>query len=482
MLERYCLKWKLRQGEQAEEVRARIERDLDQWAVRESLVGIPALDNGGFLPPMTEREPASEDNPFGCVSAMLALSAAEHGRLAEALKSQPANELLQDPLLAAFDASPMPFAAGSVFGNRTLAHRLIGAQELPPSAKGLGVNVVIIDEGFDQLDLDGARFGGGWWRYTTDAQPRWVQPGDGLSPHARMVARNVLKLAPEATIWDVPLLRDTLEGPPSIALAEAIFYYMWRDLRDGTRRAPFLSGAAHTARARALPEGPEPHPLPGGPWVLVNAWGVLDPSHYEGGGAYVRNPHDRFVVDMPRFSHLRDRPADLVFAAGNCGEPTPVPLCGESWTGPEDSILGVNAHPDVLTVGALRVDGVPNGYSAQGPGALASHWPESDVQGRQRAFEKPDLCAPSGFHEDDDASLLNTGTSAAAALMGGVIAALRSHALAKKLSQPSPAELRTLLRDCARPAPGQVEPWDPRLGHGIVDVMAVLRMIDPGHK
>lgn len=488
MLRRYCLKWQLKAGDRPKQVRSRIEQALAEWGVLDCLVGIPALDTGGFLRvPTKPPKGARNGNPFGRVSATLALSEEARRKLARELRLHPDVRLTVDPPLAVFDASPMPYASGSVFGDRALAHRLIRADELPPSALGQGVNVAIVDEGFDSRTLGDFNFGGGWWRYSQkrgDAGPEWTRPGSGQSAHARMVARNVLAIAPKATIWDIPLLPDTQQGPPAVTLAEAVFYYLWRDLRDGVRRGPFPNGMPPATRGsrgyKAPREALEAQDLPEGPWVVVNAWGVLDPSQYDPRENYVTNPSNRFVVDMPRFSKLKARPVDLVFAAGNCGEPTPFPRCGESWTGPGRSIVGVNAHPDVLTVGSVRADGVPNGMSAQGPGALAERWPRTDSDARKRlAAEKPDLCAPSGFHEVDDAAMLSTGTSAAAGLMGGVIAALRSHARFKRMEQLPPAEMRALLRECARPVPGQATPWDPRLGHGIVDARAALQAIDP---
>jgi hypothetical protein len=71
---------------------------------------------------------------------------------------------------------------------------------------------------------------------------------------------------------------------------------------------------------------------------------------------------------------------DVVFAAGNCGQ-----FCPDSRCGAED----------------------------QGPG-------------RKLGWEKPDFCAASHFCEDDDAFSINTGTSAACGLTGGIVAALRS--------------------------------------------------------
>src|SRR5205823_643362 len=96
---------------------------------------------------------------------------------------------------------------------------------------------------------------------------------------------------------------------------------------------------------------------------------------------------------------------DVVFAAGNCGQFGPMARCGVHDVGPGHSILGANSHPDVLTVGAVRTDGLWLGYSSQGPGAL---YPD-----------KPDLCAASQFSDNEDAYAGNTGTSAACALAAG---------------------------------------------------------------
>ena len=87
-------------------------------------------------------------------------------------------------------------------------------------------------------------------------------------------------------------------------------------------------------------------------------------------------------------------------------------------------------------------------------------------------MHKPDLCAPSGFHEDDDSALLNTGTSAAAAVAAGVVAALRSFEHFRGAPYVAPAEMRDLLRESARREQGQ--DWDPRLGYGVIDCQRAL--------
>jgi hypothetical protein len=475
-------------GENADQVRARFESALGELGVLPNVVGIPAFETGGFLEVRPEMDQGGKER-VGRISAVVVVPDPAAGQaLGERVKWLSDASCVPDPLLRAFDLQP--FGAGPVFGDRSLAHRLIGIDRLPVTAAGDGVNVAIIDEGFDRRALRGSkRYGGGWPRYTVRRDARragggrlgardvtWQVPGAGSSKHAQMVARNVLAIAPAAKIWDVPLLPDSLLGPPSVSLAEAMFYYLWRDLRDGVRRLPLSYAGVPTEglMGRLEQEDRDPLPLPEGPWVLVNAWGVLDPSTYDEDESYVTNPENFFVRDMKRFSELEKRPVDLIFAAGNCGEPTPLPRCGEGWTGPGHSILGVNAHPSVLTVGAVRADGVPIGMSAQGPGGLAARWDARDTTGKKRAEEKPDLCAPSGFRENDDASLVNTGTSAAAGVMAGVVAALRSQELAINRSPRPPEEMRELLRCTARKASGQQTPWDPRLGFGIVDAAAAL--------
>jgi hypothetical protein len=97
------------------------------------------------------------------------------------------------------------------------------------------------------------------------------------------------------------------------------------------------------------------------------------------------------------------------------------------------------------------------GYSSQGPGALSA--------------DKPDLCAASQFREDDDAAVVNTGTSAACAVAAGVVAALRSQWRTDILP---PGELKKILieKATAKPADGKC---DNQIGHGILNAAAALK-------
>ena len=130
-------------------------------------------------------------------------------------------------------------------------------------------------------------------------------------------------------------------------------------------------------------------------------------------------------------------------------------------------------HPAVLSVGAVRADGLPLALSAQGPGRLAARLNRA-ARDYGRALNKPDLCAPSHFRESDDATETNTGTSAACGFVGGIVAALRGIDPVLR-----PARLRAILRATAQPVAGKE--WDPRLGYGVIDGAAALATTENLH-
>ncbi|MBV1797142.1 S8 family serine peptidase [Siccirubricoccus sp. G192] len=175
---------------------------------------------------------------------------------------------------------------------------------------------------------------------------------------------------------------------------------------------------------------------------------------------------------------------DVVFAAGNCGGFCPKSRCGPDDRGPGRSVHGPNARPEVLTVGAVRVDGTWLGYSSQGPGprpeppeqagyaSPSQDHPPQGPEAARLAHDKPDLCAPSQFADDEDAAGANTGTSAACGIAAGAVAALRSGWSPCDLP---PAMLRECLRRQARRPAGAA--WNNRLGWGILDLGATLAEI-----
>jgi hypothetical protein len=258
-----------------------------------------------------------------------------------------------------------------------------------------------------------------------------------------MIARNVLDIAPEASLWDLPLL------PPRI---HDIQTYLCE---------------AHAAYARML----ACIRRQGGRWVLVNAWAVFDRRSESPVGGYTENLYSgrfklhEFTQDV---SGAIDDNIDVLFCAGNCGQFCPDGRCSPNDNGPGRSIWGANSFHRVLTVGAVRTDGRWIGYSSQGPGQ-PKLGPEPDSQAIN---QKPDFCVPSGFVEDHDAHTVNRGTSAATGIAAGVVAALRSKWDATAVK---PERLQQVLNATAR-RPSSTS-WDPRLGNGIIDIPAALQML-----
>jgi hypothetical protein len=349
--------------------------------------------------------------------------------------SQPLCQIGIDLRLHSADYWNPAEAMQPLFGDRDAAHRLIA---VPDSDKTFGVNVVIIDQGVSRPLVDHFRgvFGGGW------KMPDGPNPGATRGGHGSMLARNILQVAPGATIFDLPVIpADITNVRAFLSDAHAAFSEMLANI-EGLRE----TGDARWQR----------------PWVLVNAWAAFNLGNEhrraEPGAAnhplnYSANPEHplNIIIGQAAGKH------DVVFAAGNCGQFCPSQRCGVNDVGPGRSIIGANSHPDVLTVGAVRTDGLWLGYSSQGPGALCR--------------EKPDVCAPSQFSDNEDAYAGNTGTSAACALAAGVVARLRGKWDGATFP---PGELKRILIDTAF---GRVElsRWDEQLGHGIINYTEAAR-------
>jgi hypothetical protein len=333
-----------------------------------------------------------------------------------------------------------------IFANRAAAERLSGIDYLQSQngkrrkrkrivTSGAGVNVVIVDQGLDQSQL-GSHYGGGWAIGST--QPGTTRPplGSIHRSHGMMVAHNIQKVAPEVTFFDLPLLPWRISDiPVFLSLAQAAFTTMLGDI------AAYRSGGAHS-----------------GPWILVNPWGIFDTRTEYPKGSYTNDPNNPFNVLV---SSAVQSGIDVVFAAGNCGQFCPDMRCGPADVGPGYSIWGANSLCDVLTVGAVRADAMWLGYSSQGPG-------QSNLD-----IDKPDLCAPSQFREVEDASSVNTGTSAACAMAAGVVAALRSN---WDSATVSPTALKNILKATARKPIGlsQGNTLSQRFGNGTIDAKAAF--------
>jgi hypothetical protein len=241
-------------------------------------------------------------------------------------------------------------------------------------------------------------------------------------------------------VFDVPLLPPQIAGLQTFLSLAQVAYHAVQD-------------------SIAYWRGANMHP---GAWVLVNACGVYDLRQDPAPGTILNNGENRNHPIVRELGLANGNNLDVIFAAGNCGQFCPSIRCGARNRGPGRSIHGVNAHPDVLTVAAVRTDTVWLGYSAEGPGPAAL------------TTDKPDIVAPSQFAEAGNASPAgsNIGTSAACGMAAGAVALLRT------VSDPaimSPAALRSILRETAsappRPAPVS------RFGEGIVEVAAALPLI-----
>jgi hypothetical protein len=328
-------------------------------------------------------------------------------------------------------------AADATFGDRAAVESLLQVPYVRDTKKltGAGVNVVIVDQGLDASAL-GASYGGGWKVNAILPGSTKPLPGATHRTHGMMVAHNVLSVAPDATVFDLPMLPSRIgDIPVFLHTAHAAYLAMLQWISQQQANGKLV-----------------------GPWVLINAWAIFDRQSEIPPGSYTNSPRHPFnelvarAVDSKRYGKK-----DVIFCAGNCGQFCADGRCGATDQGPGRSIFGANCHPEVLSVGAVRADTMWLGYSSQGPGQ-PGFWP----QGR----DKPDLCAPSQFSENNDAHTTNGGTSAASALAGAVIAALRSNSK-WNTGQVPPGQLKQILNDTARKTYGPA--WSPRTGNGILD-------------
>jgi subtilisin family serine protease len=322
----------------------------------------------------------------------------------------------------------------AAFGHREHVRRTVRAGALADQGlRGQSVNVVIIDEGLDKNLIPPANWGGGLDHFI---DVDLVLPAGSAQAHSHgmMIARSILDLAPNARLYDVPAIPTAL--PPNVQTFIS------------TIQAAYTSLIHEILYRRSIPEW-------SGPWVLINAWGIFD-TRSDPTGSYTRNTE---VGGHPMINRITRAVAthnlDIVFAAGNCGQFCPSQSCGGLDRGPGHSIWGANAHPLVITVGAVRSDETWTGYSSQGPG------PEL------LAVEKPDFCAPSQFVETYDAALLSSGTSAACGVAGGVVAALRSNPAWDQFTV-TPQMIKAALMAIPR-KPDGLSGWDDRFGCGVLN-------------
>lgn len=331
----------------------------------------------------------------------------------------------------------------AAFGTRSDARRSIKIDvvdaAMPPSGQGAApkVNVVIIDQGLSKkaiLATHPCSWGGGWAQ--SGNHPGCAEP----TSHGMMIARNVLDIAPDAVVYDVPLIpAPVISKVPVFASTANAAYRMLLVQIELLRKFPRWSG----------------------PWIFVNAWAIYDRATEEPLGDYTedKNSTDPHSIGHRLNAAIAEAAStaniDVIFAAGNCGTFCPAARCGKVDRGPGRSIWGGNSSSATITASGVLTNDMWLGYSSQGPGQ------------QRLGVEKPDLCAPSVFAETRDPHTLNTGTSAACALTAGVVATLRRGWDATRVP---PAALKQTLIESARRIQGSA--WNNRTGHGVLDAAA----------
>jgi subtilisin family serine protease len=343
-----------------------------------------------------------------------------------------------DPQVAGVFGDPRIQAIGTVcplgpVGTDEDVEELLLVDELRARGMtGSGVRVVIVDTGINRPYL---REQGKRPRYSKSLSwgPRRGLPlGEMPVDHGTMCAYDVCIAAPYCTLVDHALLVSEAEGGSVMDgfLSDAVASYGVLLSYMSRASSPFAGDNA-------------PRTL-----VVNNSWGMFHPSWDFPVGHesnYSDNPEHPFNLIV---ASLEAAGADILFAAGNCGEECPDGRCGDATRA---GIYGANSSAAVTSVAGVVVTGDRIGYSTKGPGRLTN--------------KKPDIAsythfAGSGVYQADG------GTSAATPVATGVVAAIRRRYPSSVLS---PADLRQMLRDTAGGS------YSRELGFGIINVAKLLK-------
>jgi len=333
-------------------------------------------------------------------------------------------------------AHSAPVGTGSQVEERIQKARL-----LEKGLDGEGVALVIADTGID-LDFLRHKLGREIPMETRLdgilVEPYLCAPGRWPRGHGTACAFDALIAAPRATLVDLPILRAPATHPLSL-----------------------FSGTVETACSafRAVLSSRKQGALKDFKAVVVsNSWGMYHPSW-----DFPEGHPDRYCDNPDHPLHrlaaeLSDVGIDLVFAARNCGVPSPFEKCQARTEG---SIMGTAASRDVLTVAACDLNLVRAGYSSEGPSIAGMYSRKPDVASFSHLLGS-ELFGP---------GIADRGTSTACSLAAGCVAALRSSELCSPKTVPTPT-LFEVIRKSAHPISEKNGDWNPQTGFGVLDPAA----------
>ncbi|KMO12711.1 S8/S53 family peptidase [Methylobacterium platani] len=335
--------------------------------------------------------------------------------------------IFSDPKIARF-VTPPGCSTAPVGTRADVERRLNVAGLAAKQLDGSGVGIAVMDDGINLAHLQSKGVAAAF-----DASVTWpplpAQPGQHPVSHGTMCAYGALIAAPKATLLDFPILQSTASGGSLSAgyLSDAIKAY--------ASLIPLVRGRKR--RFKSL--------------VVTNSWGLYHESwDFPSGhwGRYVDNPNHPFNLIVGTLGRYG---VDILFAAGNCGTGCPNPRCQGVV---KHTIMGANAHPDVITVAGVTTGGRRVGYSSQGPG----------IPGMVHA--KPDLSSYTHFlgSEACGPGTADDGTSTACPVAAGCVAAIRTR-MPSKVLRPRKFALGLRSDTIGRRRAG----WNRNLGYGILD-------------
>ncbi|MEH6472748.1 MAG: S8 family serine peptidase [Halopseudomonas sp.] len=335
--------------------------------------------------------------------------------------------VFSDPQISAIATCPSsPIGSAGDIENRLQVTNLHNR-----NMDGNGVLVAIVDTGVNMAHLTEKGKSPGFNSGLSWSPVSGSVLGDMPVDHGTMCAFDVCIAAPNCTLLDYALLQSQSQGG-------SVMDGFLSDAVRGFGRLLELMNSENAPQAL----------------VVNNSWGMFHPSwDFPVGhpGNYSDNPDHPFNIVV---ESLEDAGADILFAAGNCGQECADPRC-EGAT--DQGIYGANSHSSVLCVAGVSVNDVRLGYSTQGPGRLSEN--------------KPDISAYTHF-DGSGVYDADSGTSAACPVAAGIVAAIRSAYPAADLT---PAQLRNLLRRSANDL--GLQGFDFDHGFGVIDVDALLNSL-----